>query len=34
MEAMGLVNNHARDCFVRDQVEAVRTAFERPSAGV
>jgi DNA-3-methyladenine glycosylase I len=32
MQAMGLVNDHSRECFVRDQVEAERAAFERPRA--
>jgi len=30
MQAMGLVNDHAPGCAVRDDVEADRAAFERP----
>ncbi|MBU1305373.1 MAG: DNA-3-methyladenine glycosylase I [Alphaproteobacteria bacterium] len=30
MQAMGLVNDHAEDCFCRDGVEAQRMAFQRP----
>ncbi|HEX2295731.1 MAG TPA: DNA-3-methyladenine glycosylase I [Actinomycetota bacterium] len=31
MEAMGLVNDHLDACDLRDEVEAERRAFERPS---
>jgi DNA-3-methyladenine glycosylase I len=30
MEAMGLVNDHLAGCHVRDDVEAERSAFDRP----
>ena len=30
MEAMGLVNDHARDCVTRAEVERARAAFRRP----
>ena len=30
MQAMGLVNDHADDCFVRREVERARKAFARP----
>ena len=30
MQAMGLVNDHAEDCFCRAAVEAERLALERP----
>lgn len=30
MQAMGLINDHAEDCFVRPKVEAARHAFKRP----
>jgi DNA-3-methyladenine glycosylase I len=30
MQAMGLVNDHARDCVFREKVEAERRAFKRP----
>jgi DNA-3-methyladenine glycosylase I len=30
MQAMGLVNDHLSDCFVRDEVEQERRAFQRP----
>ena len=30
MQAMGLVNDHVRECAVRDAVEAERAAFNRP----
>ena len=30
MQAMGLVNDHVEDCFVRAEVLAERRAFERP----
>ncbi len=32
MQAIGLVNDHAPDCFCRAEVEAERAAFSRPSA--
>ncbi|MBD1545266.1 DNA-3-methyladenine glycosylase I [Roseibium aggregatum] len=32
MQAMGLINDHAEGCAVRAEVEAARTAFERPKA--
>lgn len=32
MQAMGLINDHAEGCVVRAEVEAARTAFERPKA--
>lgn len=31
MQAMGLVNDHAKGCVSRDQVERARKAFDRPS---
>ena len=31
MQAMGLVNDHDAECFVRDEVEAERHAFARPT---
>jgi len=31
MQAMGLVNDHAEGCSVRDEVEAARRRFARPS---
>jgi DNA-3-methyladenine glycosylase I len=30
MEAMGLVNDHLEGCFARPEVEAARSAFQRP----
>ncbi len=30
MQAMGLINDHAEDCFVRRQVETARKKFRRP----
>lgn len=30
MQAMGLVNDHIKGCYVRDEVEAERRAFNRP----
>lgn len=30
MQAMGLVNDHIEGCYVRDEVEAERRAFNRP----
>jgi DNA-3-methyladenine glycosylase I len=30
MQAMGLVNDHAHDCCVREEVERARSAFVRP----
>lgn len=30
MQAMGLVNDHARDCVIRGQVEKARRIFKRP----
>lgn len=30
MQAMGLINDHARGCIVRTSVEQARTEFERP----
>ncbi len=33
MQAMGLVNDHAEDCVVREQVERARAAFRRPGEG-
>ncbi|MDR2232149.1 MAG: DNA-3-methyladenine glycosylase I [Tannerella sp.] len=30
MQAMGLVNDHAEECFVRTQVDGARKAFKRP----
>ena len=30
MQAMGLINDHVRDCVVRDEVERARKAFKRP----
>lgn len=31
MQAMGLVNDHAQECVIRDEVERARRAFRRPS---
>ncbi|MEH3053956.1 MAG: DNA-3-methyladenine glycosylase I [Patulibacter minatonensis] len=31
MQACGIVNDHAADCFVRPQVDAARRAFRRPA---
>ena len=31
MQAMGLVNDHLSDCFVRNEVEQERRAFRRPA---
>ncbi|HLT99548.1 MAG TPA: DNA-3-methyladenine glycosylase I [Burkholderiaceae bacterium] len=31
MQAMGLVNDHALGCVVREEVEAARSSFSRPS---
>ncbi|MEM9104734.1 MAG: DNA-3-methyladenine glycosylase I [Pseudomonadota bacterium] len=31
MQAMGLVNDHIEGCFVREEVEALRSRFKRPS---
>jgi DNA-3-methyladenine glycosylase I len=33
MQAMGLVNDHAEDCMIREEVERVRAAFRRPGEG-
>ena len=33
MEAMGMVNDHIRNCTVSDEVEAARANFSRPSPG-
>ncbi len=30
MQAMGLINDHARDCAIRAEVERAREAFRRP----
>ena len=30
MQAMGMINDHAADCMVRDNVERARNDFERP----
>lgn len=30
LQAMGLINDHVRDCVVRDEVERARKAFKRP----
>jgi DNA-3-methyladenine glycosylase I len=30
MQAMGMINDHARDCVIRAQVERARKAFRRP----
>jgi len=30
MQAMGLINDHAEGCVIRDKVEAVRKRFKRP----
>ncbi len=32
MQAMGLINDHAIGCVVRDEVERARMSFERPAA--
>ncbi|NIC06572.1 DNA-3-methyladenine glycosylase I [Billgrantia bachuensis] len=32
MQAMGLINDHAIGCVVRDEVERARLGFERPAA--
>ncbi len=31
MQAMGMVNDHIEGCYVRDEVEALRHRFKRPS---
>ena len=33
MQAMGLVNDHAKGCAIREEVERARAAFGRPKAG-
>ncbi|WP_029006912.1 DNA-3-methyladenine glycosylase I [Azospirillum halopraeferens] len=33
MQAMGLVNDHAADCVVREEAERARAAFRRPGSG-
>jgi DNA-3-methyladenine glycosylase I len=33
MQAMGLINDHAEGCVVRDEVERARKEFKRPAAG-
>ncbi|MDR2145237.1 MAG: DNA-3-methyladenine glycosylase I [Tannerella sp.] len=33
MQAMGLINDHAEECFVRTQVDDARKAFRRPGRG-
>jgi DNA-3-methyladenine glycosylase I len=30
MQAMGLVNDHVDDCFVRAEIDRARTHFVRP----
>ena len=30
LQAMGLINDHARGCVVRDRVDAARADFKRP----
>ncbi len=30
LQAMGLINDHVRDCVIRDKVERARKAFKRP----
>ncbi len=30
LQAMGLINDHVRDCVVRDEVGRARKAFKRP----
>ena len=30
LQAMGLINDHVRDCAIRDEVERARKAFKRP----
>lgn len=30
MQAMGLINDHAEDCALREEVERIRSAFRRP----
>lgn len=32
MQAMGLINDHAIDCAIRDEAERARAAFQRPEA--
>lgn len=32
MQAMGMVNDHVRDCVIRDRVELARKGFKRPGA--
>jgi DNA-3-methyladenine glycosylase I len=32
MQAMGLVNDHVHDCFVRAEIEKTRAGFTRPAA--
>lgn len=31
MQAMGLINDHAEDCAIREEVERTRSAFRRPA---
>jgi len=31
MQAMGLINDHAEDCFCREKAEKIRRKFKRPS---
>lgn len=33
LQAMGIVNDHAEDCFARKKLERARRAFRRPSRG-
>ena len=30
MQAMGLVNDHATDCFLRQEIDQIRKSFQRP----
>jgi DNA-3-methyladenine glycosylase I len=31
MQSMGLINDHAEDCFMREEINKARKGFERPS---
>jgi DNA-3-methyladenine glycosylase I len=30
MQAMGLINDHAQGCFLRQQIDDIRASFVRP----
>ncbi|MFC5471003.1 DNA-3-methyladenine glycosylase I [Cohnella suwonensis] len=34
MQAMGLINDHVEDCFIRAEVDRARQQFQRPGEGV